>query len=141
METKTTPPAVVISIVVLGLLSLFGAYLVSYEFGFWYERSSLPFSWKLLGVATLYSVLPPLAIIDMFRRHSFGRRLAILILLVISALLFRGFVDMVSLPVRYRAAGSPTVMLFFSTSISLAALALSLGFDKKVNAFFSTQGS
>jgi len=138
MTTKGFPATVLISLGALGLIAFFGVLSAASGLGHWYRfgEGQLPFN--LLGRAVMYGVVPMLAFIDIFRRKSSGRYLAILSLMCSSAVTFHLFFDLLGLPVNVRSGTAIFVMPVLGIGILLAALALAMGFNQKVTAFFDS---
>ena len=139
METKIWPNIVLLSLIVLGLVAVFGGVDVATDFGDWYRYPSEALPLALIGRSLIYVVIPMLAFLDMVRGRSLGRYLGLVPLLYLFGVALRAFTDQLSAPFSQRPAVLPMVLPTFIALILLAALILKLGFGKEANAFFSTE--
>ena len=137
MERKSMPPAVVISIIVLGLTSIVGVLGTSADLGLYVGGREVAFPYGLIGGALIFAVVPVVAIWDMLRGNSPGRYLAILSLLCLWALFLRQFTSVLSLPAITLQQIWPIIPILFGIVASLPALILFLGFNNKVATYFS----
>ena len=137
METKSTPPTVVISIVVLLLIAICGIANVSFGLGYWrvFHNEFIPF--QLLGRALMFCFAPVLAIAGIVRLRPFGRYLAILSFVCAWAAVLRG---LSSIPTQlFNRADSILLIPIFGIVIWLPVLVYFLGFNKRVNAYFGSE--
>lgn len=138
MEYRKTPVIIVLSIIVLSLIAISGVAHVSEDLGYWSVRGSEPVPFGPIGRALLLGVVPSLAMIDLGFRRVSGRYLALLPMLVLWGGALRLFTDLSIGTGRY--ASCPRfyyTALTFGIVVSLAALILTLGFSKKVDAYLS----
>jgi len=138
MTAKDFPATVLISLGALGLIAFFGVLSAASGLGHWYRFGEEQLPFNLLGRAIMYGVVPMLAFIDIFRRKSSGRYLAILSLMCSSAVTFHLFFDLLGLPVNVRSGTAIFVMPILGIGILLATLALAMGLHQKVTAFFDS---
>ena len=139
METKSIPPAVVISMIVLGLTTFVGVISVSAALGSWQVDHAGLIPFRLIGRAVIFGVVPVVAIRDILRAHSSGRYLAILSLLCVWAVFLRVYTDILLRSTSVLRRVDPvSILLLFGIILALPVLILALGFNKKVAAYFGT---
>ncbi len=140
MENDRMPGVVELSVVLLVLICLGGTLNVASGLGHWFSNEPGSFPFVFLGRAIIYCIVPILAVADIVRRREAGRLLAILPLISIWAVLLRAMVDLLASPLNVRARGVLPFFFLFSLVVSLPALITSLGFGRRVLAYFAYSG-
>jgi hypothetical protein len=141
MTSKKAPAAVNISLVLLYMIAAAGVLHVSYMLSHIWTVSVRAVPIELGGRTIIYCVVPVLAIADMMRGNRAGRYLGILSMMSAWGLFLRLLRD----PIMYRyVVDGVNLAPFFATAtfsivVSLAALILTLGFSKKVDAYFEPE--
>ena len=136
METKSCPNIVILSLIVLGVIGVYGAYDSSVAFTDWYGWKSGTVPLSLIGRSLAYCVVPILACFVIIRGHLLGRYLGLLSLLYFFGVMLRIFTDLLSAPPSQRTVDFPFVVPAFLAVVLIATLILSLGFSKSANSFF-----
>jgi hypothetical protein len=138
METKSYPPSVILTLIVLSLTAVFSSQYVSFAFGKWAAFTSQPFPIAALAYAIGLCLLPILAIIDIFHAKVSGRYLALFTMMILFGLILRVLSYQIAVSVArpnvivWAAAMYSTVAVLVVT----VALIYRFGFGSKDNDFF-----
>lgn len=138
METKSTPPAVVLSLIVLFLIAMCGVAGVSLRLGLWRVNGTGLFPYHLIGPTLMFCIAPVIAIIDVAGRRSFGRYLAILSMLCSWAAVLSSITSVLGVRLMHNASD----LLFFpifGIVVWLPVLVYFLGFNKRVDVYFGSE--
>ena len=138
METKNTPPSVILTIVVLFLTSVISSQYASITLGRWAAFATEPFPAATLLYAIGLCLIPILAIIDILHAKPSGRYLGLFAFMILLGLILRVLSYQIAMPIFRPDAMFRVTAMFATLTVLLGHISLiyRLGFGTRANEYF-----